>query len=630
MNSQLSRIVSRVVVGVLIALILAVVRKASAAALPLNITSVGTSGVNHEFTGYTLRIMNPTGAAQTLYSQSNGNPLYFPLVNAAYPYVQLLATGGPWTLPAGGQVDIPITVKIYKNNSTTGAWSTVGERAYQSFSIRNAAFTVYQIPIGIDVTMSSTAGSWSASPSTGQIGSFYFSNPAPFAKITVNADANAVGSRYWRTKTAAGVEGSLSALTLALGANLVVNTTTPATWTAGSWYQVVQMVGSTPTVIGETAIIKDGQGNFDLSIAATGLPMSGVVTVTGQLGLSGLGQIMTAGGLTPYAFTFDGTATTRATQTWTPASQIAEGAAVTVQYRETASDEWQTVGSGTINKAPDGSFAESITAAGEGDPEAPPVDAATFILDIVSFESSSKVVQLEIDGQTFTPSGSGVGGDPINGLKQTLQISLPGDPAQYARKPYRWKVSGSLGGLAVNGMTLTDGVAPQIYFSDFESGFVASNQATIGEPVNDPGDVPDNPFDPEAPPVDAAAQAMQDNYRSTRKAVEDAMNPGAPKPYGDGPSDGEGKLVAGQLRSAGEGLGNQIDGLKNGVGGFTAGGSVGTSPTLSFVLAPMGTVTIDASRFDPWPGVIRVVLLAWLAWSTMVGGTKIFRSAFAG
>lgn len=591
------------------------------------VTITGPSGVfsSNSFTSGRIRVWNPTGAA-TVAIGNNG------MATSAVQSGPTISgnPAGNLGVPANGYLDLPFNLGVNSASKPPGTY-TQGFTPTGMNVWRGNYVQLHTVTSSFTVTIILSPGAaWSMSPPDFRFGEVYFSNPAPFGKITVNADANAAGNRFWRTKTAAGVESSLTALTLTLGANLVVNTTTPATWTAGSWYQVIQMVGSTPTVIGETAIIKDGQGNFDLSIAATGLPVSGVVTVTGQLGLSGLGQIITAGGLTPYAFTFDGTATTRATQTWTPASQIAEGAAVTVQYRETASDEWQTVGSGTINKAPDGSFAESITASGEGDPEAPPLDAATFILDVVSFESSAKVVQLEIDGQTFTPSGSGVGGDPINGVKQTLQISLPGDPAQYAGKPYRWKVSGTLGGLAVNGMTLTDGTAPQIYFSDFESGFIASNQATIGNPVNDPGEVPDNPFDPEAPPADAAAQAMQDNYRSTRKAMEDALNPGSPLAPGDGPGDGEARAVNKALNTAGAGLASGVASSAGAVAGPGPAEFAAVSSSININLPVFGTRSIDLAGMDPWPGLIRALLLAWLCWLSTIAGIRIFRSAFAG
>lgn len=598
----------------------------------INFVASSTAGYTEVPAGV-VRVRNPGSTSLTVRPWNNPNlpsQIGKPYLDAGF------FNNSVTTVPPASYVDVPIAFYIMRNNQPAGTYSYT-----LSFTGGNLANSNYSLsyPLVINKVISITLGSGATtSPTPAILTEVYISAPPPSGKITVNADANAAGPRYARIVYTNGGMSALAPFNLVEGVNVPVLTDNPASFNASETWQVVQMVGATPTVIGSVVIQKDSNGNFDLTVDAVGIPVSGTISAQGYVGLNGEGRIVIDGVPTdslPFAFT--GTAATVATKTFTPASLVAAGATATLEYRVAAPDEWKIVATAQVAKSQDGSFAVLLQARGEGDPEPPSSTAATFELDVMSFDPSAKLVQLEINGQLFTGTGSTVGGDPQKGLRSKVVIQLPGDPQLWAGMDFKWVMTGTINGQPYEKLTVAAGKAPDLYASDYtgDRGFLSSVSATLGAPTLDPAVPPTLTYNPAAadpadPAQAAASKAKRDMYEATRKAMEDALNPGKPRAVGEGPSPREGEGVARATSNAGAGLDARIKSATSNLPAISAGGNYGLISSITFSLPPLGNVTMDLLDYEPWPSVIRMISLAFLSYWFAVSGLKVFKSAFAG
>lgn len=651
MKERIETCVKKLLFGFVLILIMMIVQKSFGAGPNVEFTP-RYFGTRIFYDTIRVKVVNPSNAPITF--TPGGASTNFPLLGGGFFYGTLTSSdfGNATRSTAARSVNagsfIYVTVKVETGHSSGHAQTyTTGQQISPDLKYSAGGIAMTH-PLQFFATKiaytENTTIYWNPTPI--DIPDIYLALPPASGKVYVYADANAAGSRQWRLKLFNNSLGQPSEpFDLPEGGpTLIINSTTPNDFESGSWIQILQNVGSVPVVIGESAIIKDGFGNFSVDVTATGIPVMGKITVIGATGLTGDGRVTFTAPPGEYDLTafnsnflFDGSNNDMFTLDIDPASQIPAGTVVKVEFRQTGDGDgdWYQVGEAPVAKADDGSFHTIIQSQGEGD-DPDPLGAAVFELDAVSYDASSKVVQLEIDGVLYTPENGQLGGDPTAGLRKKIKVVMPGDATEWHSKAYRWVISGSVDGVPVTQQTIASGVSPFLMADFTEPGFVAQSSATVGTPRNPDPDLPDNPFDPDAtPPTDPdEAQSFNNKsemYQAMRKAIEDAQaGVTANVSGGAGPDGKEGEGAAAGFGEAMKGLGEGAKGIGEMLGLGPVGTFGGIQGTYTIYLPVFGAAVLNLQAFQPFPGIIRLILTGWLAWVTSIAGVRIVRGAFGG
>jgi hypothetical protein len=534
-----------------------------------------------------------------------------------------------WVVPAYTTVDVPVTV-TWTQASTDGGNITganIGGSPNQLIA-RNVATSAnygggYYSRTVAYVLSGTTARNCS---STGVLfGSATIATGGPFGRITVNANAAAAGSR---TMTIGG--GTATSITLVSGANLVLNSTTPASYADGSAVLIKQ--GS--ATIGSGTIVKDASGNFNLAITATGIATQGTLTVTWPAYLNGQTMQIQEGVGTPYNVTLNGASYVGS---YVPHSALANGTTIVGRING------KVVGSGVVVYNPE-NWAINMVLQGSTD-LTQNANEALFVLDLASYNTSPLVLTLEVDGVSY--SVGNVVGDVNNGVRTQQLYRIANPTGLLNGKKYAWKITGVDGSNIYQAVTIASGITPAKITSDGASyaasyGFRVDNSGTING--NAPNPQAANTYDPSAPPVSppgsspevVAAEVKRvadkkDSYEAVNKAVGDAVNKSN---VGDAAAPGVGQGTAGGALAASSSkvAMGAVEAAISGIGAsqYVPVGTWSGVSALAITLPGAGTIHLDSTDYGIAPAVLRAVVLMGLLWMYYKMILIMFRQSMAG
>ncbi len=619
MKTEFHYIFRRVLVGLILACIFGAIKIARGQEA-MTATAANTGGYQGFPAGHGLkvRVHNPTGASSmTLTSQNN------PTFPSGYRVSWGFADSTNRVVPAGGFVDFPVGGGV--SATTLNGTYTWGHGNLPLCQLRQVggAGTIYTCTvIAKNYTITQAPGSAvTVGGSNLIVAELYVSPPPPSAKITINADAAAAGARTWQIGNA-----TPSNVTLVQGANVVLQNSTPANYADGAVVTVKQS-GST---IGTGTIAKDSNGNFNLQIAATGIPTQGKLTISWPAEFNGKALVIKetgqpdtnipAGTVSPYV------------SDYLPASLVANGTVYKV-YQAT-----NLAGSGTVVYGTNGSWAVNIVLQGKGDSPPGPKEAL-FTLDLAAYNGQPVSLTLLVDGVAY--SVATILGDPVKGVRTVQSYRLDNTAGNLSGKSYSWQITGTVGEDVYSNSTIAGGITPQKTVGGDPPvenvSFRVDNSGIIS------GDVPNpstNPYNPDAPPVhdpgatpEEIAQAekrveeKRDDYEATNKAVGDALNQStvsdAKMPNSGQGMEGAklGATAAGEAKGITDGAGSSAGEAQKPVGDWT-----GTSD-LTVSLSGLGTFTLSAGDYGSAPGVIRAIALMALLWMYYKFCISIFRGS---
>lgn len=641
-------LITRIIVGFVIAILMMLVRKAAAA--DLTFTNSGNLAA-WEYPTYVTKVTVRNTGSATLWLKpglaGSGNAMAGTALAIAFVDPFDSADQWQWTmrgtsdgasLAPGAVREFSFNVlrRFYDPQLTNKAVSGVFN--FTSYSSSSGATPrAHSLPYSF--TMTTGSGAQSMAPNPFVIApELSVSQDPPVGKVTVMADSRAAGPSSSRSIEFTTPAGRIPVF-LVEGSNMVFETNNP------SAYNGTVTVRQNNEVIGYSDIVKDPYGGFHVEMFASGVPVVARVTVKATEEVTGPGRLLYQGWeLHPQNFTFTGAATNEVFEWETPAS-IADGTAVTVEMQVTppgtgAAPTWQKVGGAVVQKDDMGGWNIVITCTGDGNsPESSGPDDAVFILDALVYDKGAKSVSLEIDGQTYQATPTTMQGAPGEGTRTVYRVVISNAGGTLAGKEYSWKVTGKHEGKAVRGMIIAGGSTPQpVMFANDNGitdwGFVARENAIVGSPEEsydpDPPPPPDNPFDPEAPidpedPQKEEKQEMVRDYQSTRKAMEDSLNlPDTVSTEDTSEADALMKNLTdayGQRVSDGESIAEVI--VAPQVGSLT-----GSVSSLTFSLPVMGAYTFNAAVLDPWPSYLRNLLLGLLGFVSLIAATKVVTAAF--
>jgi len=629
--TDLKYILRRVVVALLIIGILAAVRKATAQQVDFHTDNYGFDNLT-KFGYFTATLSNP-GSSSVTVAQSQSFPATGQMTvsgygNGAHQVRVWSSSFSSITIPAGGTVirsfnlsggnDVGQLVNTWSNVQTfTGTVrlevnGVAVQKAITAFPFRIKA-------VGTTVSdYVSPAGPY-------DLGTIYLSSPAPLAKITVNADGAAAGTRQFQIGTASETD-----VTLIAGANVLLNSALPSAFADGALVTVKQ----SGTVIGSGNIVKDTFGNFDLAITATGIPTAGVLTVTWPSLFNGQAAVLKQTSQPDTNITLSGASYTA---NFLPASVVPQGTVFSVLVNAVV------VGVGTVVYNPQGSWAVNIQLQGQTDLN-PGINEALFVLDLAAYNGAPLVLVLVVDGVEY--SVKNVVGDVNTGVRTVESYRLPNPTGALNGKQYAWKITGTDGTNIYQGVTIATGITPSVHQLDVGNvaasySFRVDNSATING--NLPNPQAENTYDPTAPPVhdpgatpeEVAAEtkrveSKRDEYEAVNKAINDALN-NSTKANASLPGVGQGveggKLGATAVKTATTTVDGAISAAGQGAG-KSVGGWSGTS-ALQISLAGLGTIELDPGNYGIAPGIIRAVALMALLWVYYKFCMSIFRNSMA-
>jgi hypothetical protein len=622
---KLSYLMRRIIAGIVIGIILILVRKATAADITVNCNYFGTYYYNAG--ELRMRLINPTNAGIT-YTPGNGSG-------------NLLAgTGGKtWhmrsnssqsgtnfstvTVPANSTVTVWVEVQCGHSNGAVIAASDHTITGNLFVTVGGVAKTI-PVSLVANLRWQDQPKSWVPNPF--HLPDYHLANPPASAKITINADANAAGSRTWQL----GANGIPATVTLVQGANVVLNTTSPGDYADGT--SVIVKQGS--TIIGTGSIAKDSFGNFDTQVTATGQPVSGIIRVVAGPEYAGPGRIKVAGSIDHY-FTFDSGPMGEVTSyTFNPAL-YAEAAPIAVEFQKPNAD-WATAGTGAIQKDAGGSVDVAIVCYGETPEDYLPTDAV-FKLDLASYEPSTVTVALQLGNTLFSPLPVSATGHESKGGRSAHIVKLDNTNGGFNGQSYLWVVNGNIDDVPVTKRVVAQGQTPEGHMGEngVPSGFFQEDVASIG--TQQAEGISANDYDPATPPApDATPEeiakhaAKKDDYEAGNKAIRDAMNDDGGVQTAALPDDSAGKTLGTAVGKAAVGAFGAGADSGNAMGtGMPVGGTYGTQSTLTITFPVVGSVTIDAANFGNTAAICRTILLMGLCWQYYKVGMQILRDSTA-
>lgn len=623
-NSTLQYVGRRVLVVLIVALVMAAVRKATAAGEDYTLAGPAYMPTIHR--GFMLNVVNPTASPVVVTYPGSFQKTQ---VIQTWPgrVTQPYNSAGSFTVPANGTYQFEFMLNFTggtaPGNWTGGPYAGITDEFALTFTVGGVA---KPWSINKSATYHARAGAVSLTPYPVPLGDFYAAAPPPLGKITVIADGAAAGSRQIKIGSAAETN-----VTLVAGSNVVLNSSNPASYADGS----VVLVKQFGVTIGTGTIAKDSFGNFDSSINATGVPASGLLTVSWPALFNGETGILSESGAADVSFSMPSSGTY--TGNYTPASVVPNGTLFTVKVNSTE------VGSGVVVYNPDGSWVVNIVCQGETDKEIND-NEGLFVLDLAAFNSNPLALVLVVDGVEY--SVGTITGNSSTGLRTVKTMRLPNPEGLLNGRKYSWRITGVDGSNIYQGVTIAGGITPSVVATDgvltpASYGFRVDNSGTIsGDSANPP---PANDYDPADPPVhdpgatpeeiaaeNKRVEEKRDNYEAMNKAVSDAVN-SSTVPNATMPGTGQGQEGGALGDAAAKAATAGIDGAAD-AAGLSASIPVGTwsgTSALSITLPGAGTVTLNAADYGIAPAVFRAVILMGLLWVYVKVAIQVFRGSMA-
>lgn len=598
---------SRVIIGVVVGLVLMFARQVSKGQGG-DYTLAGPQYMPTFLGGFYINVVNPTGSAVTVTYPGTGQKIQ---TIQTWPgrVTQPYSSAGSFVVPANSayqfQMAINFTGGTAPGNWTGGPYVGITDQWAVNFTVSGVSrpWTATK-----SATYHARSGAVSLTPVPVVLGDFYAVDPPPSGRVTVAFDSLAAGV------VSHGFSGSLASGTFAAGSHVLFTTALPATISNGAVYEVKKY----GVLIGSGTVVKDGFGNFDLAFNAVGLPPAGILNVLGSVELIGSGSVKIEGE-TDQVMEFTEADAVDFTRTYTDGTEVADGSAVTVYIDRAAGAPSNLppqipVGRGRIVHNPDHSWTCNIYCRPGGADAGP--GEVKFELDISSYCPGALNIVLLIDGVPFQADHTLVGGNQVTGQTTKVTAILPNETGALNDKTYEWQISGTVDGAPVAGKAVAAGRTPPETFTlvgdigDPQRSFVMSDAATVGT-ARPSSDVAENDYDPEEPPPPGETpeeaekrEQKKDDYESTRKAVEDALN--ASGKDTTAPPSGEAGATAGRA------VGDSISGAsrfgdlakeskQQGVVNWAG------ANTLNISLPGLGTLELDASNYGSGATVLRVL-----------------------
>lgn len=638
MKSHLSYILRRVVAAVLVVLVLAAVKKASAQTHEFNFISRYYGSWTYASRAQ-VTVINPSSSPVTLRAATSnylaatpatGNPVGS---GSGAVYFQTVIPSN-LVIPAGGSALVAVSINCGSSGGLHNATWRDYSLTHLQFVEHTAGATLVR-PLNQAIPFSTR---WYDAPQVlnpagvYELGQLYLSDPPPRVLIKVQADAQAAGPPDTRSYSI-GDPGEIIPTILVEGFNTLVDGYDPQN------YSGTVRVYQNGFVIGQGLIEPDQWGNIDLTVQANGSPVTARTIVNAPAYMSGDFKLEYEGkeGI-PLLFSFPAGGTFEHVVddpfNYPPGIEIR----VFMMTDPINGDpgEWVRVGTSTLVKDSLGGWEITVPLSGPGDPPKT-ADAAAFSLDVLSYDPGTQSITLEINGETIVASPSQLTGSPGSGSRTVFTVNLDNSDGRYSGKPYSWKITGMLEGAPVSGKTLAQGTTPQGVsipgdLNEVDNAFVIADNSTVGNPDTPPVPMentydPAAPLDPESPRYEQQLQ-QREAYQAQRKAISDEsmLNDNV-----SSPNEGEATDLANRMIQSTKALADAATDVgEDSAAPQTADPStIGMSPTLTITLPYFAPFTIDSRNYGNIGPNLRTVLLGCLAFTAALAGTKIVSAAFA-